>query len=73
MNFTEFINVNKHSVEDKKKWHLAKLEEIKEKKLHNREEFMHKKRKDKDLRFYIQPHDNVVLAHKRANNTTLGV
>ncbi|KAL7608714.1 hypothetical protein Lser_V15G10950 [Lactuca serriola] len=76
--FTEFSNVNKQDVEDKKR-HRAKLEEFKAEKLRIMEEekeervrMMREKRQDKDMQFYLRPHDhlagaqlNAVLARKR--------
>ncbi|KAL4565928.1 hypothetical protein LXL04_030034 [Taraxacum kok-saghyz] len=69
--FTEFSNVNKEDVEDKKR-HRAKLEEIKAQKLRIIEEHLREKRWDKDMRFYVESHEhlsgaqlNAVLVRKR--------
>ncbi|CAI9275358.1 unnamed protein product [Lactuca saligna] len=75
---SEFSNVNKQDVEDKKR-HRAKLEEFKAEKLRIMEEekeervrMMREKRQDKDMQFYLRPHDhlagaqlNAVLTRKR--------
>ncbi|KAL4567230.1 hypothetical protein LXL04_022806 [Taraxacum kok-saghyz] len=69
--FTEVSNINKQDFDDKKR-DRAKLEEVKMEKLRILEDKMREKRREIDMKFYIQSHDhltgvhlNMVLARKQ--------
>ena len=60
--FTEISNINKQDFDDKKR-DRAKLEEVKMEKLRILEDKMREKRREIDMKFYIQSHDHLTGVH----------